>query len=54
MALVDDQMAIIGNAVLHDTLPHETLNDRYVDSSCWLLAAAANPTDVFGRHSEEF
>ncbi len=53
MALVDDHMTVVGDAILHDAFAHETLDSCHVEASRQFLSAAANPTNFFRRYIEE-
>ena len=53
MALVDDQMAVVGHAIINDTLSDETLNDGDVEQPGGSASPAADATDRLRRHVEE-
>ena len=45
VALIDDDMAVVANAVVYDTFAHETLNDRHIEHPSRFPSAAADPTN---------
>ena len=45
MAFVDDDMTVLGNAIVDHAFSHKTLNDRDVEYSGWTASATANPTN---------
>ena len=53
MALVDDQMAVVGHAVIHDALPYQTLNDRDVEQPGGSASPFADAAKRLLRHTEE-
>ncbi len=53
MTLVNDQMAVLGHAVINHALPDETLNDGDVEQPGRPASAAANATNRLGGHAEE-
>ena len=53
MALVDDYMAVLGDAVIDDALSDETLNNANVDVSSRSTSSAADSTDCFRRDVEK-
>ncbi len=53
MALVDDHMAVLSDAVIDDAFPDETLNDGDIEQSGRAVSPAADSTDRFRRHIEE-
>ena len=53
VTLVDDQVAVVGQAVLDDTLSDKTLDEGDVEQSSRPGLAAADPTDRLRREVEE-
>ena len=53
VAFIDDHLAVLGDAIVHDTLADEALNDRHVEQPGRLVAAAANAADRLGREVEK-
>ena len=45
MALVDDDMTVLGDAVSHDALPNETLDNADVNVSSRSTSATSDSTD---------
>ena len=46
VAFVADHVPVLGDAVIHDALADEALNDRHVDCAGRLLATAANAAEA--------
>ena len=53
VAFIDDHLAVLGDAIVHDVFADETLNDRHVEQPGRLVAAAANAADRLGRKVEK-
>ncbi len=53
VAFIDDHMAVIGDAIVHDTFANQALNDCHVDHPGRLLSTAANAADRLHRKVEE-
>lgn len=53
MTLVDDQVAVLGHAIIDDTLPDEALNDGDVEQPGRSASAAADATDRLRGQAEE-
>ena len=53
MTLVDDQVAVVGHAIIDDALPDEALNDRDVEQSGRPASPAADATNRLRGHAEE-
>ena len=45
VAFIDDHLAVLGDAIVHDIFPDEALNDRHIEQPGRLFAAAANAAD---------
>src|SRR6266545_4811458 len=45
VAFIDDHLAVLGDAIVHDTFADETLNDRHVEHPGRLFSTAANTAD---------
>ena len=53
VALVDDDVSVVGDAIVHDALLDEALNDGDVDESVRPGRATADTTDRLRRQAEE-
>ena len=53
MTFVDDHVAVLGDAIIHDTFADETLNDGDVEHPGRSVAPAADPADRFRRDIEK-
>ena len=53
VAFIHHQVAVRSNTVMHDTLPHQALNEGHVDTAGEVLPAASEPADGLGRHIEK-
>src|SRR5688572_6449894 len=53
VTLIDDEVAVVGHAIVDDTLPGQTLNESDVDLSGWLVPPSPNSTDRFRWNAEE-
>src|SRR5436309_2771645 len=53
VAFIDDHLAVLGDAIVHDIFADEALNDRHIEQSGRLVAAAANAADRLGREVEK-
>ena len=53
MAFVDDHVAVVGDAIIDDTLPDEALNDGDVEQPGRSASPAADSTDRLRGHAEE-
>jgi hypothetical protein len=54
MALVNDDVAIARDEILHLVAPDETLEHGVVESSSRLVPSGADPADLGGRDTEEY
>ena len=53
VALVDDEMAVVGDDVVYLVAAHEALDDGNVNDACGLAPAVADPPDSGGGQIEE-
>ena len=53
VAFIDDHLAVLGDAIVHDIFADEALNDRHIEQPGRLVAAAANAADRLGREVEK-
>ncbi|TCN35627.1 hypothetical protein EV665_1272 [Shinella granuli] len=53
MALIDDQMAVIGDHVRNLTLAHQALDERNINDTCRLSFSAANNTYLFRVYAQK-
>jgi hypothetical protein len=53
VAFIDDHLAEIGDAIVHDIFADQALNDCHVDHPGRLLSTAANAADRLHRKVEE-
>ena len=42
VAFIDDHLAVLGDAIVHDIFADEALNDRHIEQPSRLVPAAAN------------
>ena len=53
VALIDDDLSVLGDAIVHDTFADEALNDRHIEQPGRLVAAAANAANRLRREVEK-
>jgi hypothetical protein len=53
MALINDHMAVLSDAVIYDALSYETLNDADVNSSSRSISSSADSSDRFRLDIDE-
>src|SRR6185295_8486684 len=53
VAFIDNHLAVLGDAVVHDILADEALNDRHIEQPGRLVAATANPANRLRREVEK-
>ena len=53
MALIDDHMAVLSDAVIHDTFSDEALNDADINQSSRAISSSADSSDRLRRDIEE-
>ena len=53
VALVDDQVAVVGHAIIDDALPDQALNDRDIEQPGRRVSPAADAPNRLGGHAEE-
>ena len=53
VALIDDHMAVLGDAIVDDTLPDQALNDADIEQPGRSASAAADATDRLRRDVEK-
>ncbi len=53
MALIDDHMAVLDNAVIHDAFSDETLNNGDINLASRAISSSADSSDRFRRDIEE-
>src|SRR5207245_8917871 len=46
VALIDDHMTVITDAIVNNTLADQTLDDRNIHPARWLAASAADASDL--------
>ena len=53
MALINDHMAVLSDAVIYDAFPDETLNDADVNLSSRSISSSADSSDRLRRAIKE-
>ncbi len=53
MALIDDQMAVIGNDIGNLSIADQALDERYVDDACRSSLPTADKADQLRVHTQE-
>jgi hypothetical protein len=53
VTFIDDDLAILSYAIADNSLPHQALNDGYIQRPGRLSLALAYPTDLFGGQAEK-
>ena len=49
MALIGNNMAVIGNEIRHNALPNQALHERDVDDACWFFLSTIDHADLVRR-----
>ena len=53
VALIDDEMAVVADAIVDDALPDQALNHGDIDSAGWLVPAATDSPNRGRWHVQE-
>lgn len=53
MTLIDDEIPVLTDAIIHPSLSHQALDQRHVEDAGRLLPTSADPTDFLGRKPQK-
>src|SRR6056297_803255 len=53
VTLIDNDVPVVGDPVLDDAFPHETLDNRHIDLPCELLSSTTDATNRTWRNPEK-